>query len=223
MFSERSRAIIETPKREEVWTESFDFVESKALRDEIEKYVTNSCNFLGKGGAAMVFSLDGQCIKLMKNRHNSDLVNQYNLGNTIENEFKIQCMLDDFEVDGVYSPMGGICYVGQENAAIVMEELDAVNLQLVLNGKKKLPANFKKEDFCIKLEGYIYEMHDLGIAHGDLFARNVMIDNETGLPRVIDFGRAMYSSDAKNHDLIRLKKEDIKNLDEIIEKIEEKL
>jgi len=222
---ENTKAVIDekSVETENTWTESFDFIKNKSLRDEIERYVTNPDNLLGKGGAAMVFSLEGQCIKLMKNRHNSDLVDMYNLGNTVENEFKIQGMLDQFEVDGVYSPMSGICFVGQENAAIVMEELHAVNLQMVLLGREELPNTFNKEDFCAKLESYIYEMHDLGIAHGDLFARNIMIDNETGLPRVIDFGRSMHSEDQNNPKFIKLKKDDLENLDKISLAIEQKL
>jgi len=212
-----------TAEKQEVWTGSLDFVRSKALREEIKKYVSNPEHFLGKGGAAMVFSFEGQCVKLMKNRHNSASAGMFKLGNTAEKEFEIQGMLDEFEVDGVYSPMTGICYTGQENTAIVMEELNAVNLQLVINGEKSLPANFNADDFCLKLETYIYEMHDFGIAHGDLFARNVMIDNETGNPRVIDFGKAMYSKNQKDSNFVNMTKEDVKNLNNILLTIENKL
>ena len=66
-------------------------------------------------------------------------------------------------------------------------------------------------------------MHDeTGIVHGDLFARNIMVDKETGNPRVIDFGRSKYFS-TKNGAFHKMVREDIKNLDDIVEKIEEKI
>jgi len=208
----------ETQETENIWQESFDFIKDEQLKEAIIKYVKNPKNFLGKGGAAMVFSLETQCIKLLKNRHNSDLVNQYNLGNTVQNEFFIQSLLNNFDIGGVHSPKIIAYYIGKENAAIIMEKLTAANLQLVINKTEDLPKKFDPENFIIQLEQYIYEMHDLGIVHGDLFPRNIMIDKQTGLPRIIDFGRAIYSP-TKDQNFQKVLKEDLENLDKIIEMI----
>lgn len=57
-------------------------------------------------------------------------------------------------------------------------------------------------------------MHELGVAHGDLEARNVMIDRKTGLPRVIDFGRSK-NIGKKESEFHKIIEEDFANIDEI--------
>lgn len=115
----------------------------------------------------------------------------YDLGNSPEEEAIIQNMLNDFEVEGVFVPTIRAEYHGRESSAIIMEKLDAVNLQLALIGEEEMPASFSLDDFSDRLEKYVSAMHQKkGIVHKDLEARNVMVDRKTGFPRVIDFGRS---------------------------------
>ena len=60
--------------------------------------------------------------------------------------------------------------------------------------KKEFPENFDPEIFFDKLENFIRKIHEKGIYHRDLFPRNVLIDENTGLPIVIDFGDAAYEN-----------------------------
>jgi len=70
---------IESQKELEIWTEPVDFEKDRdeqeidLINKKIEEYVRNPDNFLGAGGAGKVFALENQCIKLMKNRHNTKL------------------------------------------------------------------------------------------------------------------------------------------------------
>jgi tRNA A-37 threonylcarbamoyl transferase component Bud32 len=85
--------------------------------------------------------------------------------------------------------------------------LDAVNLQLVINGDEMMPDNFNKEEFFDSLGEYVGEMHfQKNIAHGDLYARNIMVDRVTGKPYVIDFGRSVNMTNLSKQE--RIKKED---------------
>lgn len=57
--------------------------------------------------------------------------------------------------------------------------------------KKDFPESFDPQVFFFKLTNFVHKMHnELSIYHRDLFSRNVLIDNETGDPILIDFGDA---------------------------------
>ena len=67
--------------------------------------------------------------------------------------------------------------------------------------QKDFPESFSPENFFVKLEDFIHKLHtEKGIYHRDLYSRNVLIDNETGNPIVIDFGDASYNSVDEKYD-----------------------
>ncbi len=171
-----------------------------AYIEHLERAVNDPKNYIDRGGAGEVHALGSgkACIKLMKERGDENLVDaygqeiHYNLGNSARAEAWFFEELSDFEVEGVRSPALVEYLEGPEYAAIVMERLEAVNLQHALNGTAPFPPNFNLDDFFERLEAYIYELHDTKhILHGDLEPRNVMIDLKTGHPRLIDFGRSI--------------------------------
>lgn len=180
------------------WLESIhffaeDFVHNQELAASIKDRLTPE-NFLGEGGAGKVFDLgNGVCIKLMVNRENSPNRDLYDLGNSPAAEAEFLHQLGRFKSEEVYSPRVYGYYVGKRGAAIIMETLDAVNLQRALLGKENLPENFDFDDFFDRLEAYTQSLHaKMKIAHCDLDAKNMMVDRKTGRPIVIDFGRAAH-------------------------------
>lgn len=221
--------LAERKSQKDFWEGPIDFKEQReeleleSTLKIIECYVKDPENFLGEGGAGKVFNIGDQCIKLMKNRHSSASARYYNLGNTPQQEFAIQATLNEFEANGVFSPSALRFYVGDQCSGIVMERLDAANLQTVLNGKESVPDGFDIEDFFFRLENYIGEMHDeFGIIHNDLEPRNVMIDRETGFPRVIDFGRSLVFKD-KPENFDHLAKRDFDNINRAYELVKKHL
>ncbi len=166
------------------------------------------------------FGGSGVCIKVAKQRHFDEKAYLYNLGNTVLEEARILAHLCDLEVEGVRAPDFVEYIPGTRYGIIIMKELDAVNLQHVLNGSATLPESYKQEDFFMALESYIDEMHyEKNIVHGDLFARNIMIDRNDGLPRVIDFGRALFiDKDKGASDHIRKEWEHFDKLQELCKK-----
>jgi tRNA A-37 threonylcarbamoyl transferase component Bud32 len=217
----------ETDEKEEnspenkVWKEPLDFISNPEQEAIILKKISNPENYLGEGGAAMVFDLDGnRCAKLMKNRHNSHNAHMYDLGNSPRDEAGIQNILKDFRVAGVFAPNILSEFHGAESSVIIMEKLDAVNLQLILNQEEEMPAGFNLEDFFKNLKEFIGAMHDKkGIAHADLESRNIMVDKKTACPRVIDFGRAKVRDRQTRRDFMLAAKGDLDNLDKMREKL----
>ena len=152
--------------------------------------------YIDKGGVGTVYQLPGGfCIKILDSRHNSPNSHLFDLGNKPEAESGFQERMAKTNYNGktrtpyvfwTFSPDND----GGKNA-IIMEELKAINLQHALNGDVPFPEKFSLNDFFDDLEEYIDHMHEVEqIVHTDLFARNIMVDAETGEPRLIDFGRA---------------------------------
>lgn len=77
---------------------------------------------------------------------------------------------------------------GEVCEVLIMERMHAVSLKDVLENGVKLPESFELELFFEQLGSFIKKMHDIQVYHRDLHEGNVMIDVETGLPVVIDFG-----------------------------------
>ncbi len=189
-----------TPKEKERKS-PFTF-EHAELNDEtalaLAEYVRNSINtpqnYIDKGGAGSVFRIaEGLCMKVMTPRRFSPHAALLDIGNHPVVEANILRSRASRIVSGVRVPY---CYGfleakhGEDFDYLLMEELDAVNLQRVISKKIPAPEAFNAERFVEALDAYIQDLHSSGIAHGDLEARNVMIDRKTGLPRLIDFGRS---------------------------------
>ena len=82
-----------------------------------------------------------------------------------------------------------------------MEQLDASNLSRIREKqttegiKDELPENFDIDDYFRRVKEFLVHLHGLGIYHGDVALRNLMVDRKTGLPYVIDFGKARMERD----------------------------
>jgi RIO-like serine/threonine protein kinase len=190
---------LETIARTKEFIENLDAVEGldTVAVAEIKERLSDPERYLDKGGAAVVYTLSNDvCIKVLTDRHSSISENRehYDLGVSVEEEAEILRILTSFSKSGVRTPAYKALVKSSKpggTAAIVMEQLNAVNLKHVLLGKEEMPSSFNREKFFEALETYLVALHEeMRFAHNDLEARNIMVDRETGLPYVIDFGRA---------------------------------
>jgi len=159
----------------------------------VRRALMDEANYIDHGGAAKVYQLGNReiCVKIMKNRHASPQASQYNLGASPLTEFKFMELLHGHTCSGIRTPIAEAYIESGDTAAIVMEKLNAVNLQHILNGKEGIPEKFDVKKFFTALDEYINTLHsEYNIAHMDLYPRNIMIDRETGEAYVIDLGRA---------------------------------
>ena len=164
---------------------------AKSIRD----FVNDPENYMDKGGAGSVYTLGedaGVCVKIIKNRHGRASSEQYDLGNSIRDEAMFLRKLSDFSVKGVRSPEYISALTGGQYGALIMEKLDAINLQHIINGEAEPPAGFNPVAFFDDVDTYITALHDeKGVCHMDLEPRNLMVDRSTGKPYIIDFGRSV--------------------------------
>ncbi|MCX6800420.1 MAG: phosphotransferase [Candidatus Falkowbacteria bacterium] len=131
----------------------------------------------------------------LRNYENEDV-------NSVTEETRIQTELQNLEVNGVRCPRVHNVIDMNDYHIIEMEQLDAVSLKDVKDGKVTLPENFKFYPFFKKLMAYVTEMHkQYGICHNDLHMGNIMINRQTGEPMVIDFGKSKPTSGGRHSEI----------------------
>jgi serine/threonine protein kinase len=144
---------------------------------------------LGYGATANVHTLDqirGVCCKINKPE---DEIPDESFVNSPAEELNILSYLDKEHLS-VRTPKpycSNIIDLGKRKY-LVMEQLNAVSVRDIFEGKEELPQLFDFESFFKKLEHFVVEMHEAGVYHRDLHEGNIMIDKVTGAPYVIDFG-----------------------------------
>ena len=85
----------------------------------------------------------------------------------------------------------GATYTNREELTIMlMERIHGPSLRNILEDDAIIPKTFEPKKFFESLRTFIRDMHERGIFHRDLHDGNIMIDEETGKPVVIDFGKS---------------------------------
>ncbi len=198
-------------------------IDEESLKHDIANFAIvqgDQERLLGNGAVAEVFYLRGIyksdcCVKIVYNEK------MYAEGNSLEKEHGFLQKLQDVEVDGVRTPKPFYSFSNLKMKGLVMEELDAFNFRRIIDGfttagiKDELPSDFDLDGYFSKLKKYFNHLHSLGIYHGDIALRNLMVNRKTGLPVVIDFGKARLASelDKTNLNLPDYAKSDLAALD----------
>lgn len=158
----------------------------------IQRSLEDPDKYIGEGMVAKVFESDTWpklCYKVVHD------LEKYRKGNSVERESSFLGRLNDLSVDGVRTPHAYFIVQELGMTAIGMERLKALSLDDVRLRQPDALQELKRrgfdvDDFFRRIEAYVVEMHKRGIYHCDLYGRNIMIDWETLLPRIIDFGRS---------------------------------
>lgn len=163
-----------------------------AIRQMIERLDAGEHEALGKGMSAKV-------IASVRNPEVAYKVffsmSSQPLGtNDIATEAELQRAVAELgELHGVRAPKLHYFIENTNMRAIAMERLHAVSIHDVLDGLAPLPATFDYDRFFSALEAYVNALHKRGYYHRDLHGGNVLIDLETGMPYVIDFGMSTHT------------------------------
>ena len=80
---------------------------------------------------------------------------------------------------------------GEEFEVLVMERLYATSIKDAITDDVAVPDNFDFKVFASKIESFFTELHNKNIYHRDAHGGNIMIENETGIPCIIDFGASI--------------------------------
>jgi len=91
---------------------------------------------------------------------------------------------------------GDAFYMSEEAHMTRMEKINGASIQdLIMHHEfyKELIETLDLEKITLQLETILAQLHDQEFVHGDVSIRNIMIDEETGEPRLIDFGTSGFN------------------------------
>lgn len=174
--------------------ESLEFNEN-GLSEIVDYVLKYRREFIGEGMTAKVFKYPPNkklCIKVIDSETISKDY-EFKGFNSLKEEGEFLLRISRLNRGKVKVPIPLASFsVKSENdvntQVLVMETLDAVTCRSVLDFENELPEKFNIDRFMSDLRKFIDDMHSLSVHHRDLHAGNVMIDVNTGDPRIIDFG-----------------------------------
>lgn len=167
--------------------ESSGLRSSESLIEYIHQSIGNKANLIGFGNIAEVYVFDVNsdiCLKVIKNKK------EYKLENDVYKEVDFLNDLAEVEVEGVRVSKPDFIIDETNMLVIGMERLYAISLRKALDNGG-FPETFDIMDFSKSLLAFMVEMHRRHIYHMDLHTGNIMVDLNTGKPRVIDFGKSV--------------------------------
>ena len=151
-------------------------------------------NSIGKGMTAEVFiskTNPDVCYKIIHN--DGDYKFRHSVcdeGELLAKAEKISRSLD-IKVPKPYYSILTKSERGDEFEVLVMERLHSSSIKDILANDLDVPESFDFKDFSSKVEIFFSRLHEQNIYHRDAHGGNIMIENETDLPCVIDFGASI--------------------------------
>ena len=176
--------------------------------EEVKKVIRETFgdphHFLGNGYTAEVYELPIAIHLCVKYIHDQKA---YNENNHIRVEHDYLVELRNFCVSGVRSPLPYFIRIHpSEGHSYGMEKIQGKNLSQILERPAdsiELISMLKaldRESVKRSLLAYVTALHDtFKITHGDLFQRNIMVDQE-GKFYVIDYGKARREEIGEDHE-----------------------
>lgn len=183
----------------------------KLLMHEIEEILDDSKNLIGEGRTAEVREMKGNtnwCLKIIDDER---LEQMYGLETPTFNTEDIE-----FELLGVAHKAGGIVKIprpllawkikteqGRKIGVVAMERLHAVSLKEIHEGTPP-PKQFQPNAFFASLYRYLEKLHDeYHVRHRDIAEGNILVERNTGIPCLVDFGDAVKTVEGENPYTIR--------------------
>ena len=192
VLKKRSQSVDPTQETHELLPEGVEIFER--FPDEVKELLgrlkdSSQKIEIGYGKAAHVVAAKGQegvCYKVLL-PHEQQPPGTNDIARETELQQKAYAELDGTADVRVPAIFGFIHESGTR--AMIMELLNAVSVRQVVEEKvADLPAVFNIDQFIVALQNFVNTMHEKRIYHRDLHGGNILIDRETGLPCVIDFG-----------------------------------
>lgn len=107
--------------------------------------------------------------------------------------------------------------VSEKIQAIHLGYIDGITVeQLILDHPEEFLGHIDIEVFITELRRLIDLVHSFKVTHGDLSIRNVMIDRQTLMPRIIDFGAAQFSKNGLNQDELKHDADGVENISNLL-------
>lgn len=155
---------------------------------------------IDQGENAEIWALEGHelsdlCVKKLKKTPKLSY-------RSLEDEFKYQ---KDVNAIGVRTPLDFMIVKDTETQEeyLIMERIYGVSIAQVMGefSRKPIPLSFEYDTFFAKLASDIKKLHENNIHHRDLHPGNVMIEEKTGNPVIVDWGTATIAFEGDEHEM----------------------
>lgn len=192
MFNENQHLFKKVINHQEKRAE-LDFENDPIIKELAEKIyeLAHSENSIGKGMTAEVFTSKTNpdiCYKII---HNDG---EYKFRHSVYDEGELLAKAEKISRShGVRVPKPYYSILtnredGNEFEVLVMERLHASSIKDIIANELTIPENFDFKSFASKIDAFFLALHDKNIYHRDAHGGNLMAEDETGEPCVIDFG-----------------------------------
>lgn len=177
-----------------------DFVSQERISKQVDLIYKHMAEAIGHGKSAEVVHIPSYeasvCYKILSSTRMEELYGSAEDAPKVNSPKEEAFFLSRVrEVAGNVRVPKPLCYWEGESEELghfkilILERLNAFTLQELLMNDERLSPDFDFETFSQNLSGFVTRMNeDLKIRHNDLTVTNVMIERETGMPCVIDFG-----------------------------------
>lgn len=191
----------------ELWADDVDPATKEQIKQNANRLILESRTqeFLGEGNYAEVYVDpfdDAFCVKIAhEDARESQTTSEF------LREVSIQDLVaSKIEHPSVFTPKPIYCKTTKPNA-ILMERVHGCNLEEITENSEKALRfkellNLERATQVEALKSFILQIHRLGILHGDLQLRNMMLTDDLRWA-IIDFGKAHfeYSSEEDSNDI----------------------
>lgn len=194
-ISEREKSIDGPNPLGELWSEDIDVLTKEKIRKNVDHLVDENKGreLLGAGGYAHVhidsFD-DGFCMKIAHEGTELQTVSEFLREVTIQD-----LVANKIKHSTVFTPKPIYCKTTKPHA-ILMERVHGCNLEEIGLHHEKASRfiNILSTDHHVHIQvitDFILEMHKLGVLHGDLHPRNIMLTDDFRWA-IIDFGKSHF-------------------------------
>jgi serine/threonine protein kinase len=184
----------ELPTQEGVYNEYIKQEQAKTrekLRIITQEALENKMESIGAGTTAKIVISsqdDNFCYKVITS------IDNYRKGNDVKQETEYLDKLTSITGTHTRVPKPYSYEMNKSGHLYIMERLNAASLQEIFDNVQQLPSGFNSQEFFDDLEEFIHKMHQKGLYHRDLSnPGNIMVDKNTGMPYIIDFGTSTKS------------------------------
>ncbi len=166
------------------------------LADRFKQLIEIVRNFetrLGEGEMAIIHhdtENPDYTYKVIKDTNAQKYLYPYNDTNR---EMEIATEIRKYDTETVRTPMqyGIFSVFGKKKIDVLtMERIHGNSIKDVIEGKAKLPEGFDIELYFKKLEDHLAILHKNNLFHRDLHEGNIMFEQDTHMPVIIDFGNS---------------------------------
>lgn len=164
-----------------------------AIKELIKKIheLAHTKNCIGEGSTAEVFVSETNpaiCYKIMHHKSECQFRHSAHDEGDILAKAKEVSQQSGVKIPAPYYSIVTKNMNGKEFEVLVMERLNSTSIRDIIDKEIDVSENFDFKKFSAEVENFFKKLHEQNIFHRDAHGGNIMIEDKTNTPCIIDFG-----------------------------------